>query len=61
MIRQWTIERMTAFLKRAHIDPNGYGERLVEPEIPREELVAIIEADKRERWPRIQEEMDARK
>lgn len=63
----WTIERMTAFLKRAGVDPDGYGNR--PGETPAEhvkrvldtaEIQRIVDRDKRENWPAIQAEMDER-
>lgn len=66
-----TLEQLTAFLRRANIDPNGYGERIGETreehvarilrESEQAEIARIVEADKRDKWPAIQAEMDRRK
>lgn len=67
MAREWTLERMTAFLKRAGINPNGYGERIgetpaehVKRVLDTAEIQRIVEEDKRMNWPRIQAEIDRR-
>lgn len=71
-----TLEQLTAFLRHAGINPDGYGERIGETReehvartlresalkypVTHAELCAIIEQDKRENWPRIQAEIDRR-
>ena len=70
MTRTWTIEQLTGFLRRANINPDGYGERISETreehvarilrDSEQAEITRIIEEDKRDNWPAIQAEMDRR-
>jgi hypothetical protein len=52
----WTLERMTAFLKRAGVDLET-GERIGSTA----HIAHIIEEDKRNNWPSITAEMEGRR
>lgn len=47
-----TLERMTALLKRAGIDPET-GQHV---HATQAEIIVLVERDKRENWPRIEAE-----
>lgn len=68
--KRWTIEQLTASLKRSNINPDGYGERIGEThkehvarilrEAEKAVIAHIVEYDKLVNWPRIQAELNAK-
>ena len=60
-----TLEQITGYLKRAGVNPDGYGERPGETReehvkriLDNAEICTIVEYDKRVVWPRIEAQVE---